>query len=62
MFSAPPSDPLASYQSRLRQLPAALESNRLALELAEKSGKVSDVGAQYLERKQLRAEMQRLKS
>jgi hypothetical protein len=56
-FSAPPSSELASYRQRMKQLPAALQSNQEAMEIAKQSGDLADVGALYLERERLEKEI-----
>jgi hypothetical protein len=59
-FAIPPSDELASHQQRLKQLPIAIEANKVAMAEAEVSGELADVGALYLEQKRLKEELDRL--
>ena len=55
-----PSTDFAAQQQRMKQLPAALASNKAAMEAAEASGELSDVGALYLERRRLETELKRM--
>ncbi len=60
-YTAPVSAELA-HQQRLKQLPAALESNMRAMEAAEENGELSEIGALHLERKRLQQELKRLQN
>jgi len=60
-FSAAPSSSLAAHQQRLKQLPLALQSNEQALTAAVTANEPADIGALYLERKRLMAELERMR-
>jgi hypothetical protein len=59
-FSAAPSSSLAAHHQRLKQLPLALQSNEQALSAAVTANEPADIGALYLERKRLMAELERM--
>lgn len=49
----------AAHDARLLQLPRALEENAKALKLAAETGELAEIGALYLERNKLTAELER---
>ncbi|MDR3474151.1 MAG: hypothetical protein P4M09_21055 [Devosia sp.] len=62
LFSAPPSAALGRYQQQMLQLPAALAANKAAMVEAESKGELGDIGALYIERKRLQAELRRMQT
>jgi hypothetical protein len=62
LFISPPAAELSKYQARLAQLPAAIKANAAAMLEAESKGELADVGALFVERKRLKAELVKLQS